>query len=150
MKKLANIILLSVIICATASAQPSHKNCNGGHFQKIESEKIAYYTQAMDLTPEEAKAFWPVYDAIEKDQRQLNKKEGKAFMALQGAIHEGKGDEEISKLLEEYLSAKSANVNLHAANIERYKAVLPPSKVARLFTAQESFRRQMFNNLKKR
>lgn len=144
--------VIVTIICAAlsfaASAQPSCKGQKEDFAQRIESEKIAFYTQALDLTPAEAKEFWPVYDAIEKEQRTLEKAVRESFKNLNSAIKEGKGDKETEALLDKYLKACDANVNLHARSIDKYKAVLPSAKVAKFFTAQENFRRHMFKNMR--
>lgn len=149
MKKIIISLAIALLACAAAGAQqPAQKKGNHDWHQKIESEKIAYYTQAIDLTPEEAKVFWPVYDSIEKEQFTLQKAERKAFFALQEALKTGKSEAEIDALLKDYLKAGDANMDLHAKNVAKYQAVLPAAKVAKFFMAKENFRRQMFSSLK--
>ena len=149
MKKIIISLAIALLACAAAGAQqPAQKKGNHDWHQKIESEKIAYYTQAIDLTPEEAKVFWPVYDSIEKEQFTLQKAERKAFFALQEALKTGKSEAEIDALLKDYLKAGDANVDLHAKNVAKYQAVLPVAKVAKFFMAKENFRRHMFSSLK--
>lgn len=149
MKKIIISLAIAFLACAAAGAQqPAQKKGNHDWHQKIESEKIAYYTQAIDLTPEEAKLFWPVYDSIEKEQFTLQKAERKAFFALQEALKTGKSEAEIDALLKDYLKAGDANVDLHAKNVAKYQAVLPAAKVAKFFMAKENFRRHMFSSLK--
>ena len=44
--------------------------------EKIESLKTAFITEALSLTPEEAQAFWPIYNLFEdKKSRILDRKE---------------------------------------------------------------------------
>ena len=149
MKKIIISLAIALLACAVAGAQqPAQKKGNHDWHQKIESEKIAYYTQAIGLTPEEAKLFWPVYDSIEKEQFALQKAERKAFFALQEALKTGKSEAEIDALLKDYLKAGDANVDLHAKNVAKYQAVLPAAKVAKFFMAKENFRRHMFSSLK--
>lgn len=149
MKKIIISLAIALLACAAAGAQqPAQKKGNHDWHQKIESEKIAYYTQAIDLTPEEAKAFWPVFDSIEKEQFALQKAERKAFFALQEALKTGKSEAEIDALLKDYLKAGDANVDLHAKNVAKYQVVLPAAKVAKFFMAKENFRRHMFSSLK--
>lgn len=149
MKKIIISLAIAFLACAAAGAQqPAQKKGNHDWHQKIESEKIAYYTQAIGLTPEEAKLFWPVYDSIEKEQFTLQKAERKAFFALQEALKTGKSEAEIDALLKDYLKAGDANVDLHAKNVAKYQAVLPAAKVAKFFMAKENFRRHMFSSLK--
>ena len=55
------ILAALVLICATISAGASEK---GDWKQKMMSEKIAFLTVELNLTPEEAQAFWPVYNQV--------------------------------------------------------------------------------------
>ena len=42
-------------------------------FQKIESYKIQYLTEKLDLSPEMAQKFWPVYNQYQKEMRAILK-----------------------------------------------------------------------------
>lgn len=160
MKRILSIVMLACAVNLAASAQvQAQKPQKHGDkaemaqrgkemIQRMESEKIAFYTQAIGLTPEEAKDFWPIYNSVETDQKELIKAEHDAFKALNAAIKEGKGEKEIETLLNAYVKASEANVNLHFKAAGSYKAVLDPVKVAKFFAAQERFRRQQFNNLR--
>ena len=60
MKRTASLILSAIIIISAGiGAKASDKN---DWKQKMMSEKIAFLTVELDLTPEEAQAFWPVYN----------------------------------------------------------------------------------------
>lgn len=155
MKKLISIAVLTAFVSIACFAQPQQnqgqghrQGGQGGYAERIQSEKIAFYTKAMELTEEEAQDFWPIFNAIEKDQRELEKAVWAAFRNLNVAIREGKGEGEISTLLDAYLKACEENVNLHAKAVGSYRGILPAAKVAKFFTAQEMFRRQQFNNLR--
>ena len=41
--------------------------------EKIEVQKIAFITKQLDLTPEEAQKFWPVYNQFSDAKKQLHK-----------------------------------------------------------------------------
>lgn len=143
--------MLACTVGLAASAQnqdPRRRGDRAEMAQRLESQKIAFYTEAIDLTPEEAKDFWPVYNAVEADQAELTRAERNAFKALNVALKEGKSDKEIDALLDVYIKASEANVNLHFKAAASYRSVLDPVKVARFFAAQERFRRQQFYNLR--
>lgn len=148
MKKfLAILIAASITIVSFAQDNaPQQKKGNGA--ERIRAEKIAYLTARIDLTVEEAQAFWPLYNKIEAEQKELAKAEREAFKALNIAIREGKPEAEVSKLLDAYVSAKQANVNLHLQNSKAYKKVLSSAKLAKFYTADEMFRRMQINNLR--
>ena len=90
MKALIRTILFSVLLVLTASAsgQNQGQNRNGmGDFAKqwqerLESEKIAFLTNEMSLTPKEAQSFWPLYNQAQKEQREAIEASMKAFGEL--------------------------------------------------------------------
>lgn len=136
---------MSMLLCSmTASA---HKNCNQDWKQKMMSEKIAFLTAEMDLTPEEAQVFWPVYNEVNKRSDEAMHKVFGTFKALEQALNEGKSEKEVQKLLDEYLKALDMQKETNSEAAEKYKKVLPAEKVARLYVGEERFRRQHIRRL---
>ena len=68
MKRILTILFLLFSYVITLSAQDEGTNLrnNGG---KIEALKIAYLTNKLALTPEEAQKFWPIYNKYMEDIR---------------------------------------------------------------------------------
>lgn len=145
MKKLIIVVLASCIAAAAfAQAQGDFKK-GKPDFEKIRAEKVGFITSEVGLTVAEAEAFWPVYNKIDEEQRALNKAEREAYKALNKALKDGQGD--VEALLNDYLKAKEANVNLHVKGYKDYKKVLPVEKVAKFYTCEEKFRRQQIGKL---
>ena len=146
MKKLFTITL-AVCIAAVAFAQPrggQHERGGKPDFDKIRAEKVAYITSEVGLTSKEAEAFWPVYNRIEEDQQQLMKAEREASKALHKALAEG---QDTKALLDAYLKAKDANVNLQVKNVKDYRKILPEEKVAKFYVCEEKFLRNQLGKL---
>ena len=136
---------MSMLLCSmTASA---HKNCNQDWKQKMMSEKVAFLTAEMDLTPEEAQVFWPVYNEVNKRSDEAMHKVFGTFKALEQALNEGKSEKEVQKLLDQYLKALDMQKETNSEAAEKYKKVLPAEKVARLYVGEERFRRQHIRRL---
>lgn len=68
--------------------------------EKMKTEKIAFLTSAMDLTPAEAEKFWPVYNDMENERRASFKKNMVAFKALDEGLKAGLPEKEISVLVQ--------------------------------------------------
>ncbi len=68
MKKYLLIFSLFVGFLLPARAQDENKNDGGG---RIEALKIAYITKKLNLSPEEAQKFWPVYNKYTDEIRKL-------------------------------------------------------------------------------
>ena len=80
-----------------------------GWQDKVKSEKIGFITVELNLTPEEAQVFWPVYNEIANRKAELQKQVRESYKALLKALNEeGTTDKEIDKLLDNYLAAKQA------------------------------------------
>jgi len=121
---------------------------------QLESEKIAFITKAVDITPEEAGPFWALYNKLEKDQKALVAAEKEAFKGLNIALRAknedgtpSTPDAEIEKLLKVYLDAKKANTDVHVAHLSDYKKIVGARKAASFYSAQERFRRQQIKKL---
>ena len=113
--------------------------------EKIESEKIAFLTSEMDLTPSEAQAFWPVYNEIQKDRMQKMKAVFDSYKALEDAIAEGKVTEDA---LRKYTDAVKVSGEIDSKAVSAYLKVIPAEKVASLFVGEEKFRRQQIHRLR--
>ena len=140
-------ILLSAIlmgICITASAD--RKDIEDWK-KKFQSEKIAFLTLEANITPEEAQVFWPVYNKVSKEKDEVMLEVFKAFKELDTAVNDNKPEKEIESLLNRYLSAQEKQRQIDGKTASEYKKVLPVDKVARLFIAEEKFRRQHIRKL---
>lgn len=145
MKRIA-IIAASLLICVAGYAQNEAK-CKEDWKQKMMSEKIAFLTMELNLTPEEAQMFWPVYNLENKEADKAIGNTISCYRALAKAIEEGKAEGEISKLLDDYLKAQEGQKNVSSKAAAQYKKVLPVEKVAKLYIAEEKFRRQHIRRL---
>ena len=141
---IAATLMVLTTICTNAQSKGKHN-----WQDKVMSEKIAFITMELELTPEEAQVFWPVYNLISKEKFESQKKVRTAYASLKKALAEGTAsDEEINKLLDDYIAAKQACNRNGEADADKYRKVLPDKKVAKLYVAEENFRRQHIRNFK--
>lgn len=71
MKKLMMIMMIAV--CGFINAQPPQAEAgNGNKGDKIEALRIAFISQQLNLTPQEAQKFWPVYNQFRGDMKTLH------------------------------------------------------------------------------
>ena len=138
-----------MVLIGVGTAQAQQKTDDGWK-ERVMSEKIAFLTMELNITPEEAQVFWPVYNKVEKEIDQARHDVIRSYKNLAEAIDAGKSSKEISTLLENYLQAKVTQDKLDNASAETYKGILPVEKVAKLFVAEEKFRRQYISKLHRR
>src|SRR6187200_3616199 len=73
--------------------------------QKLKADKKLLVANNMELSDAEAKKFWPLYDAYQKDLEQVNQKLGQTIRDYAEAFNKGPvQDNTAKKLLNEVLS----------------------------------------------
>lgn len=130
------------------SAAAGNNRCGDDWKQKMMSEKIAFLTMEINLTPEEAQIFWPVYNQINSERDAAMNDIINTFHAMKKAIDEGKSEKEIAECLNKYIAAQEKLRETDNASYDRYIKVLSVEKVAKLYVAEEKFRRNHIRSMK--
>lgn len=149
MKNLIYTFVISALMLTGAAQAQAQGKCDGDWKAKMMSEKIAFLTVELNITPEEAQAFWPVYNKVEKERDEARHEVFSAHKVMSTALEEGKSEKELSALLDSYVAAKVRQDEVDNGAAETYKSVLPVEKVAKLYVAEEKYRRQYIHKLHK-
>ncbi|MCM1502240.1 MAG: hypothetical protein NC115_06190 [Bacteroidales bacterium] len=146
MKRFLTFIAMMLFFIPCAVSQDRKENWR----EKMRSEKIAFLTNEMDLTPEEAQVFWPVYNTTCEDRDKVQRAVMEAYKALNEAIKSNKPQKEIGVKLDAYIRALDNQAGMAGRHVEEYRKVLPTEKVAKLYLAEEKFRREQIHRLHNR
>jgi len=152
MKKIL-FLILAISFCGIAYAQKENDNRKAKMekaMEEIQSRKIAFFTKTLELSSEEAKVFWPVYDKCQKESFSARRETRKSSMALYQACKEGKSDEEIRSLADTYYENLERESSLQKLHYYEYQKVLPISKAARVRMVEERFMNTLINEWKKK
>ncbi len=139
--------LILIITCFASVLSVCAQNSKEDWRQKFMNEKIAFLTTEIGITPTEGLAFWPVYNQVQKDKDEAMRNVFKAYKAMSKAIEEGKSSKEIEKLLDAYLDAQQAQREIDDKASDKFMKVLSVEKVAKLYIAEERFRRKQIHRL---
>lgn len=143
------IILAAALMMGGGFNANAHERCDEEWKKKIQTEKIAFLTVEMDISPEEAQVFWPIYNAMEKEKDQAFKAVMETFNALKEASDKGKTGKELSDCMNAYFDARDRLNKVEQKAIEEFRKVLSDEKIAKLCIAEEKFRRQHIRKLHK-
>ena len=138
------ILIIAALIAGFTITSQANTGCNNDWKEKMMSEKIAFLTIEMNITPEEAQVFWPVYNQIENEKDAALVEVIHSYKALNAAVEQNK---DLEKCLNAYLNAQEKLRETDNKAAEQYKKVLPVEKVAKLYVAEEKFRRQHIRKL---
>ena len=150
MKKIISVLCALVVLSMGAFAQgpqgPRRGGDNGWR-ERVRAEKVAFLTEEIDLTESEAQVFWPIYNEIQKSQRDGFEAVKNAYDAMAKGVEEKKGSKEMEKLVKAYIDAKEKNEGIETKYLNKLLKVLPAEKVARYYVAEEKFRHQQIGRL---
>lgn len=143
MKKNILTTVLVLVCSMMALAQPPR----GG--QDLEAVKIGFITRRLSLTPDEAKVFWPVYDAYSAEMKEV--KEGMRLERMNArANFDEMSDKEVETALESMLDYKRKELDVTLKYHDQFKKVLPVRKVAQLYRAEQEFTKILLEKLQER
>ena len=133
-------ILSVVVFCCIATLTFAQRH--GDKKNRMESYRIAYITEKLDLTPEEAQRFWPVYNQFRDELKKIHqdKKNQKAIADMtdseaENAINNNfERDEKVASLKKEY--------------VKKLKGVIAPKKIAQLQQVEQEFKKEVLERIK--
>lgn len=138
------IIILYILFISIASfAQPGNrlKERMQEKKEQLKSMKIAFITNELSLTPDEATKFWPLFNAYEDKQRDLKKDKIKNYM---DRIDSDKlTEKEANSLLLHMESTEDELFQLRKKFVSSLKGVLPSVKILKLKKAEEEFSKKL-------
>jgi len=142
------VIIVSLFFLSSLSLLAQPRAQSAKNMEKYKSEKIAYITTTMSLTPHEAEVFWPIYnEATDKKEKLLVEMRDFRLGLL------NKEDEMTEDEAKEALSFFQNHMKkMNALTIEyqnKYQEVLSAKKVLLLIKAEKDFRRNMLKKLGK-
>jgi hypothetical protein len=139
------IVFLSLIVFTHSSA------AQGNDYQKtedlIKAQMIGFFTKKIGLTPDEAKKFWPVYNAYWERKNQIIADWKKKFNYYQKHSDE-LSEEQMEKLADEYIEFELQKAELLEKYNKEFKEILPIRKVMKIYQADYEFKAYLLKKIK--
>lgn len=115
--------------------------------KRMEAQKIAYLTAQMELTPEESKRFWPVYNEYQAEIEKIEK-DRRGKMGLDSFDGERKvSPEELERQMRAKFESERNRVAIDEKYFDRFQEVLPPEKLLKFYQADVQFKRELLREL---
>lgn len=133
-----------LVLPATAQTKPAAKPASSDMQilrDKIKVDKKLVVAANMQLTEAEAKGFWPVYDAYQKDLAQINDRMARAVMGYADAYNKGPvSDETSKKLISEAIAIEESEVKLKRSYLPKLEKAVSGMKAARYLQIENKIR----------
>ncbi len=111
-------------------------------WDKIKTLKVAFLTEQLNLSTQEAELFWPIYNKYEEDRHALRKRE---WNEVRDKLKDMSGisEKQADDLLEKYLALEEEEEELDKAFLLKLSKVISSRKTILLLRAEEDFKRQL-------
>lgn len=113
---------------------------------KVESLLIGFITKQVNLSPDEAQKFWPLYneylDKLSSSRREFKKQ----FSKFES--EENLSEKDAEAYITAEINLKQRESELFKEYYEKFKKVIPSKKVVRLRKAEDDFKRELLKQLK--
>lgn len=117
------------------------------NFRRIESARIALITERLELTPEQAEKFWPLYREYVAKRQELRRE----YLNSRRDVNRSQMTEEDSKkLLAKGLELKEKQLELDKVYGDRLGNVITAKQLVQLRKAEDDFRQMLMDRLERR
>ena len=148
--KINNILsLLIVFISVNAMAQ------DGPFIRKkkeqIKALKVAFITDELSLTPDEATKFWPLFNAFEDKQQEIKKLKLKGYLdRMDDDSFDKLSEKEATTMLAQMESSEDELYQAKKKFVASLKGIISPIKILKLKKAEENFNRKLLQQYRDR
>lgn len=138
----AAILCLLALTAVPAFAQDKPADTNMQILlEKVRADKKLVVAANMDLTELEGKAFWPIYEAYQKDLQAINDRLGKTILAYADAYNNKTlSNTQAKQLTDEVLAIDQDEIALRKSYAERLGKAIPGTKAARYLQIENKIR----------
>jgi Spy/CpxP family protein refolding chaperone len=105
----------------------------------VKADKRALVTSALNLTPTEAKKFWPIYDAYQRSLDAATRERSVAIVELIGSDRP-MSDPYAKNLAKDLVTADEAEIKARRTMYNRVMKALPPKKAVRYLQLESKIR----------
>jgi len=141
-----NVLIIGLIL--TSYAGMAQQKLDPQTLELIKTKKIAFLTEQIGLTSQEAQKFWPVYNELDKEKSLLMDKK-RELESLGEAPKPGMKDADYRQLAIEMASIHSKEGKLIEGYNLKLLNILSAEKVVKLYLAEGKFRATLLRELRR-
>jgi len=147
MYKIISFLAVLILCTSLVSAQGHKRELTPEMRAKFEAQKISYITQQLDISPEKAQLFWPLYNEMRKKKDLFRDEFRQLFRDLK------RESENLSETDLIKISDRMAELKVEKAKMEReyhykFKNVLSARQVLDLHLAEKQFQGMLLRRIK--
>ena len=137
-------IILSLLLLSVSAISFAEKN-EEEKIQEMVEEKTSYIIERMGLTPEETEKFVPIYKKYITER--INTFDNSPFENFNYKEEKSMSEEEFKKINDAYVNGKVNRALSAKLYYERFREVIPESKIYKMLIAERDFKRELLKRV---
>jgi hypothetical protein len=143
MNRFILILFICVATFATSGAFAQDKGQSHQRHERVEAAKVAFLTDKMELTSDQAQKFWPFYNEYEAKRRDLLK-------MYRGGYRQDADDlseQEAKARVEDMFTVREKELALEKEYAAKYIRVISNKQLVKLYRAERDFTKLLLKRL---
>ncbi len=136
-----NLYVLGLLLLSSLQMLAQDRNDR----EQIQALKTAYITEGLNLSPEEAQRFWPVYNRFEEKRRDLRRREHADIENLECIT-----ENEANKMVQEYVQIEREDYLLQKQFFEELREIFSAKRIIQLKKVEDDFHRKLLKEYRAR
>jgi len=143
MKKIYSILLLLVTVLSFGQDKDDR-------FERIKALRVAYISEKLNLTTEEAQRFWPVFNQFDDKMESFHKEKRQLMFKLRPENASRLSEKETTQLMDEDDRLEEEIQNNRRQLVKNLQGVIPNQKILMLRKIEVEFKQKLLNQMKNR
>lgn len=139
------LLFITSLLCRPSPGMAQSGGSDAEINSKIRAAEIAYLAQKLDLTPDEAQKFWPVYNQYTKEVEILIAERNNRATAAKENKTEAR-----NSAPDQELKYDQRMLDIKSHYDKEFQKVLPANKAGSVFRSEREFRKVLLQQLKER
>lgn len=118
--------------------------------ERIKALRVAYISDRLELTPEEAQKFWPLFNQFDDKQTELNREKRKLMFKLRPENAANLSEKESAQLIDEDERLETEIQNNKRQLARNLQGVIPNQKILILRQIEIEFKQKLLKQIKDR
>jgi len=118
--------------------------------ERVKALRVAYISDRLDLTPEEAQKFWPVFNQFDDKMDDLHKQKRKLIFKLRPENASNLSEKESAELMAEDDRLETEIQNNKKQLVKNLQGVIPNQKILMLRQIEIEFKQKLLKQIKNR
>jgi len=131
--KILTVSLVLILVLSFPSRGFAQKN------DRLEAEKVAFFTKELSLTKAEAERFWPIYNDFSNRKDKINR-DRKVLYEYVTTNKDNMSDQEVQDALSKFISYQKQETDLIESYNQKFLIILPPKKVMLIYVTENQFK----------